>query len=224
MSKNVNVNGVDYSGVSQVQLKTTAGGTALFKDVDEITTPSGSINITENGTHDVSSYAQAVVNVESSGGNESYYDQFIGLVDSSISGDIVLPSTVTEIRDYLFQSCINLTGLSMPEVIKIGNYAFSGCENLVLSELPAGIKEIGNWAFSTCRKIGITEIPETVEKIGSYVFYNANLPMLTLKGTPTEIGKGAFSGVSTLNVPWAEGDVAGAPWGATTVNYNYTGA
>ena len=53
MSKNVTVNGVDYSGVSQVQLKTTAGGTALFKDVDEITEPSGSVTITANGTHDV---------------------------------------------------------------------------------------------------------------------------------------------------------------------------
>ena len=37
MSKNVKVNGVDYAGVSQVQLPTTDGATALFKDVDEIT-------------------------------------------------------------------------------------------------------------------------------------------------------------------------------------------
>lgn len=65
MSKNVKVNGVDYTGVSQVQLPTTDGATALFKDVDEITTPSGSVTITENGTHDVTNYAQAVVNVGS---------------------------------------------------------------------------------------------------------------------------------------------------------------
>lgn len=43
MSKNVTVNGVDYTGVSQVQLPTTAGGTALFKDVDEITEGGASI-------------------------------------------------------------------------------------------------------------------------------------------------------------------------------------
>ena len=31
--------------------------------------------------------------------------------------------------------------------------------------------------------------------------------------------------LTTINVPWAEGAVAGAPWGATnaTINYNYTG-
>jgi hypothetical protein len=38
----------------------------------------------------------------------------------------------------------------------------------------------------------------------------------------------AFSGcanITTINVPWAEGAVENAPWGATnaTINYNYTG-
>lgn len=68
MSKNVNVNGVDYSGVSQVQLKTTDGGTALFKDVDEIVTPSGVKTITENGTYDVTNFATLVANIAASGG------------------------------------------------------------------------------------------------------------------------------------------------------------
>lgn len=49
MSKNVTVNGVDYTGVSQVQLPTTAGGTALFKDVDEIT--DGGVSIWEGYQH-----------------------------------------------------------------------------------------------------------------------------------------------------------------------------
>lgn len=71
MSKNVNVNGKSYTGVSQIQLVTTDGGTALFKDVDEITTPSGSVSITENGTHNVAAYASAIVNVAGGGGVES---------------------------------------------------------------------------------------------------------------------------------------------------------
>lgn len=45
MSKNVKVNGVDYTGVSQVQLPTTDGATALFKDVDEITEGGGGFDI-----------------------------------------------------------------------------------------------------------------------------------------------------------------------------------
>lgn len=77
MSKNIKLNNTDYNGVSTVQLPTTSGGTAIFKDVDEITTPSGSITITENGTHDVTNYASAVVNVAtsgSSGNSENTYE------------------------------------------------------------------------------------------------------------------------------------------------------
>ena len=72
MSKNVKVNDKTYSGVSTVELPLASGsGKAQFKDVDEITTPSGSVTITENGTHDVTNYASAVVNVASEGGGGS---------------------------------------------------------------------------------------------------------------------------------------------------------
>ena len=64
MSKNVKVNDTNYSGVSAVELPLSDGsGNAQFKDVDEITTPSGSISIYENGTYDVSKYASALVDV-----------------------------------------------------------------------------------------------------------------------------------------------------------------
>lgn len=52
---------------------------------------------------------------------------------------------------------------------------------------------------------------------------------MTFEGKPTRIDSNAFyncSNLKTINVPWAEGEVANAPWGATkaTINYNYTGA
>lgn len=71
MSKNIKLNDTDYNGVSTVQLPTTSGGTATFKDTDEIKTPSGSTTITENGTHDVTNFASAIVNVPTSGSSGS---------------------------------------------------------------------------------------------------------------------------------------------------------
>jgi hypothetical protein len=47
MSKNVTVNGKVYSGVSQIQLNTTDGVTALFQDMDEISATGGGV---ETGT------------------------------------------------------------------------------------------------------------------------------------------------------------------------------
>lgn len=224
MSKNVKVNGVDYTGVSQVQLPTTAGGTALFKDVDEITTPSGSVTITENGTHNVSAYAQAVVNVESSGGDD-YQELFCGTVDGSLSGDVVLPATVEKIKERAFAGVVGITGITMPGVKRIDGYAFYGCENLVLTELPEGLEFIGGSAFYMCRKVNITEIPASVKTLdNAHIFYLNAGKTLTFKGTPQKIAANALSGYTTVNVPWAEGTVANAPWGAGTINYNYTGA
>ena len=69
MSKNIKLNNTDYSGVSTVQLPTTDGGVASFKDTDEIVIPTGIKEITSNGTFDVTNFAKALVNVASSGGS-----------------------------------------------------------------------------------------------------------------------------------------------------------
>lgn len=92
---------------------------------------------------------------------------------------------------------------------------------------PEGITEIGSYVFQRCTALVITGIPDSVAAIGTRAFYGCNgLPSVTFRGTPLTIASDAFSGCSrllTLNVPWAEGEVAGAPWGATkaTINYNY---
>lgn len=60
------------------------------------------------------------------------------------------------------------------------------------------------------------------------MFYScASLATVTFKNTPTSISATAFVGcdaLTVISVPWAEGAVEGAPWGATnaTITYNYT--
>lgn len=70
--------------------------------------------------------------------------------------------------------------------------------------------------------------PAFVTHLSSRLFENSAVREVTFKGTPTSIDNMAFVdalSLTTINVPWSEGEVAGAPWGATnaTINYNYTG-
>ena len=71
-------------------------------------------------------------------------------------------------------------------------------------------------------------IPNFIENIYTRAFeLNTMLTKVTFKGVPFGIESDVFAdcrGLATINVPWSEGEVAGAPWGATnaTINYNYT--
>ena len=89
---------------------------------------------------------------------------------------------------------------------------------------------IRNNAFYNCTKLALTSLPSSLTSIGNNAFYNClGLDSLTFEGKPKSISKSAFkecTKLTTINVPWASGAVANAPWGAinATINYNYTGA
>lgn len=117
--------------------------------------------------------------------------------------------------------------LELPNDLEtIRDYAFAKCNLSEITALPDSLTSIGIMAFGYCA-LGMDEliIPAGVTKIGTYAFQYALGPKtITFKGTPTEIAANAFTGTfTTINVPWAEGAVANAPWGATdaTINYNY---
>jgi hypothetical protein len=165
-----------------------------------------------------------------------------------------LPSDWTSIINYLFYGCTNLAITELPSgITSIGNGAFSGCTNLAITELPSGLTSIGQNAFNECSKLAITSFPRSLTKInagyefqyctglttlefhdgfvevGSNAFARCTgLTTVTFRGTPSVIRAIAFANcknLKTINVPWAQGAVANAPWGATnaTINYNYTG-
>ena len=141
-----------------------------------------------------------------------------------------LAKGIEKIGTDAFSSCSNLTSIELPEgLTEIGDSAFSSCSNLKLKTLPSSVTKIVSYAFSYCYKITSIELPSSVTTIGSYVFnYCTGLSTVTFKGTPDSISKnalGSCANLKTINVPWSEGAVADAPWGATnaTINYNYTG-
>ena len=141
-----------------------------------------------------------------------------------------LPPGITSIGKYAFQNCSKLDLTSLPSgVTSIGIYAFVKCSNLALTSLPPGITSIGMYAFSNCSKLALTSLPSSVTDIENNAFDNCtSLTTLTFKGKPSNIRPKAFNmcgRLLTINVPWAAGEVANAPWGAknATINYNYTG-
>ena len=140
-----------------------------------------------------------------------------------------LPEGLTRISGNAFYSCTSLALTSLPEgLTRMGNSAFSGCTNLALTSLPEGLTKIDDNVFYSCKNLALTSLPESLISIGNYAFYSCtSLTSITFKGTPSSIMSSAFNGCTNLTdikVPWAEGAVANAPWGATnaTITYNYT--
>lgn len=135
----------------------------------------------------------------------------------------------TKIRDYSFYSCAKLASILLPsEITSIGDDAFFNCTSLALTSLPSGITSIGEGAFSGCTSLALVSLPSGLTTIGDNAFNNCTgLTSITFEGTPTSIASSAFedcTNLTEIKVPWAEGAIAGAPWGATnaTITYNYT--
>lgn len=133
---------------------------------------------------------------------DEYKRLFNAMLDGSEpSGDIVIEAET--IKASIFTNCKNITGVEM-----------------------LNAKTIGNMAFYMCQKNTRVIFSATCETVGTSAFsYNSNLATVTFKGTPISIGSNCFTDCNKLldiYVPWSEGTVADAPWGATkaTVHYN----
>ena len=142
---------------------------------------------------------------------------------------VIVPQSINAIYANAFYNCEQLETISIPDTVtKIDSNAFYRCLKLILNKLPKNLTTIGEYAFNYCKLISIKNIPATVTKIDTYAFrYCTGLTSITFKGKPNTISNcfGSCDNLTTINVPWAEGEVANAPWGATnaTINYNYTG-
>ncbi len=121
----------------------------------------------------------------------------------------------------------NITSIAVPEgVAAIGNSAFRLCGSLQSVTFAEGLIDIDNFAFWGCTKPTALILPESLRRIGLNAFYGCTaLREVRFLGTPTEsIAADAFrsdTNLTDIYVPWSEGAVANAPWGATNATIHY---
>lgn len=185
----------------------------------------------KNGTENKykpSEMAAAIESLATGGGGS---DEAASYLVSNKAGltSFTFPQGITKIESFAFYGCSNLVLTELPATITaIGPSAFSGCSALAITELPEGITQVETNSFSSCKGLTTLTIPAGVQYVWTSAFsFCSNLTEVTFKGTPEEIADNAFNycnKLTSIKVPWAEGAVAGAPWGATkaTITYNYT--
>ncbi len=117
------------------------------------------------------------------------------------TGDLVLPSTVTEISPYAFAFCEELTGVTIPNgVTQIAYCAFTNCTSLANVKLPSALQKIDGEAFSACIGLKSLTLPNGLKTIGRYAFYYSDIKSITIPSSVISIGNSAFahSGLETV--------------------------
>jgi len=117
---------------------------------------------------------------------------------------IVIPTTLTNIGDGVFQGT-GLRSIALPTSIKsIGVGAFASCGRLTSASLPAGLTNIGDFAFAQATNLATITIPSSVSRIGAGAFSNCTqLTTAALPNGVVQIGASAFHGTAlrSANIP-----------------------
>ena len=124
------------------------------------------------------------------------YSAFHGCRDIT---KVIIPSTVTYIRDRAFCGCFKLMSINIPSsVTSIADYTFSGCEELTSINIPSSVTSIGNFTFYDCQ-LKTLEIPSSVTIIGTNAFECCtSLASIIIPQSVISIGNYAFSKCSSL--------------------------
>ncbi len=124
--------------------------------------------------------------------------------NTPICGSLIIPNSVTEIKEGAFENCRNLNSLKLPSNLKrIESLVFKSCGFSGSLTIPNSVTEIGHHTFYGCNNFTKELIlSENLGKIGSYAFAGCSgfsKGNLTIPNSVTVIGIGAFSDCSSFN-------------------------
>lgn len=113
---------------------------------------------------------------------------------------VVIPNSVTTLGQRAFNSCTGMTSLSISSsVTTIPSNAFSGCPNLAAINIPPSVTHIGNSAFAGCTHATSVVIPNSVVSIDIAAFrYCSSLTSVNIPASVTYLGNNAFSNCTSL--------------------------
>ena len=135
-----------------------------------------------------------------------YYNGSSSDYKMELTGELIIPNSVTSIGSHAFNLCTKLTKLSFEEnsnLKTIGDYAFTGYNTFstIYMEfageliIPNSVTSIGNYAFFYCPKLTKLSFEENsnLKTIGNNSFYyNGFTGELTIPNCLTSIGNYAF--------------------------------
>lgn len=132
---------------------------------------------------------------------------------------------VSDIGDHSCRNNWSLTDINLNGVKRIGKHAFHSCGNLSPFDIPEGVETIDEAAFLGAKIEGELILPSTLKNVGMAAFSGVKVSIITFTSKPNQIAKRTFENCSNLTdiyVPWAVGEVSGAPWDAPNAKIHYT--
>lgn len=120
--------------------------------------------------------------------------------------DLVIPSSITEIKRHSFVVCRSLRSVTIPNsVTTVGYGAFMYCYELEEVNFSNSITTIGGHAFANCKSLTSLSLPEKLTTIeaGAFTWCTA-LTSVVLPDSVTTIGNYAFrecQSLASVNIP-----------------------
>ncbi len=141
------------------------------------------------------------------------------VVPQALTGEFIVPDSVTHIGKRAFEDCSGLTGITFSEnVIEIGELAFGSCTGLTKIEIPHGVSNLSTSVFNNCTGLTTVKIPESVLAIGVSAFFECkNLTNVEIPNSVTYIAQGAFeecSGLTSITIPDSVKEIGSAAFRA----------